>query len=90
MDAMGINGKKALAINTENTFPKLEDAVNLMYLIILAYVFLPSIIPCSSTIRSFSKRMTSADSFAISTALSTETPTSAASSAPASLIPSPI
>ena len=47
-------------------------------------------IPCSKTIKSFSKRMISADSFATSTAVSTEMPISADFIAAASLMPSPI
>jgi len=33
---MGRKGSRALAASTENMFPKLEDAVILMYLIMLA------------------------------------------------------
>ena len=33
---IGKNGKKALAANTENILPKLDEAVILIYLIILA------------------------------------------------------
>ncbi|MNN37847.1 hypothetical protein D3C81_1518130 [compost metagenome] len=87
---IGRNGKKALAISTLKTLPKLELAVILMYLSILAKVRRPSITPCSSTIRLFSSRIISAASLAISTAESTEIPISAARSAGASLIPSPI
>ena len=61
-----------------------------MYLIIFPKVLLPSITPCSNTIRSFCKSIISADSLAISTAVSTEIPTSASHIAAASLIPSPI
>ncbi|MPM21685.1 hypothetical protein SDC9_68130 [bioreactor metagenome] len=46
--------------------------------------------PFSNTIKSFSSRITWADSFAMSTAVSTEMPTSDAFMAVASLIPSPI
>ena len=79
-----------LAATTENIFPKLEEAVILMYFIMLTYVFLPSVTPRFSTIRSFSRRTTAADSLAMSTAESTEIPTSDAFMAAASLIPSPI
>ena len=87
---IGKNGNNADAAKTENIFPKLEDAVILMYLIIFAYVFLPSTIPSSNTIKSFSNNTMSADSFATSTAVSTEIPISAHFIADASLIPSPI
>jgi len=90
MADIGKNGKNALAARTESMFPKLEEAVILIYLIILAYVFRPSTMPEVSTRRSFSSRITSADSLAISTAVSTEIPTSEAFIAAASLIPSPI
>ena len=50
----------------------------------------PSITPCSRISRLFSSRMMSDDSLAMSTALSTEMPTSAALSAGASLMPSPM
>ena len=79
-----------LAANTESIFPKLELAVILIYFIMLPKIFLPSMTPCSNTIRSFSNKIISADSFAISTAVSTEIPTSASFMADASLIPSPI
>ena len=60
-----------------------------MYLLILPNVFLPSSTPSSNTIRSFSSRMISALSLAISTAESTDMPISDWRRAPASLIPSP-
>ena len=87
---IGRNGKKALATSTLNTLPKLELAVILMYFSMLEKVRRPSITPSSSTIRLFSSRMISAASRAISTAPSTEIPMSAARSAGASLMPSPI
>ena len=71
----------------ERMFPKLEDAVIRIYLDMLANAFLPSIIPCSSTFKSFFSRMTSADSLAAS--VSTEMPTSAAVMAERSFMPSP-
>ena len=61
-----------------------------MYFIIFANVFRPSMIPDSKTIRSFSRSMISADSFATSTAVSTDIPISATFIAAASFIPSPI
>ena len=89
---MGVSmqAHKALATSTLKTLPKLELAVILMYLSMLAKVRRPSITPSSSTIRLFSSRMISAASRAISTAPSTEMPMSAARSAGASLMPSPI
>ena len=56
----------------------------------LAKTLRPSITPSSSTMRSFSSKIRSADSLVISVAVSTEMPTSAARSAGASLIPSPM
>jgi len=61
-----------------------------MYFSMLAKVLRPSVTPCSRTIRLFSSRIISAASLAISTAESTEIPMSAARSAGASLMPSPI
>jgi len=61
-----------------------------MYLVMLEKTLRPSMTPLSSTARLFSSRMMSADSLATSTALSTEMPTSAALSAGASLMPSPM
>src|ERR1035437_10018124 len=52
-----------------------------MYLRILANTFRPSMTPPLSTMRSFSNRIRSADSLAISAAVSTEMPISAASNA---------
>ena len=87
---IGKKGINALAASTENIFPKFDEAVIFIYFIILAYVLRPSTIPSSSTMRSFSKRIISADSLAISTAVSTDIPISAAFIAAASFIPSPI
>ena len=61
-----------------------------MYLRMFAKTFRPSITPPSSTMRSFSNKIKSADSLAMSTAVSTEMPMSAACNAGASLIPSPM
>lgn len=71
------------------TLPKLELAVNLTYFIVFVNTRRPDKIPFSKTIKSFLNKITSADSFATSTAVSTEIPTSAARIAPASFIPSP-
>ena len=88
--SMGRKGMKAEATITENTLPKLELAVMRMYFSMLLKVRRPSITPCSSTIRLFSSRMMSAASLAMSTALSTLMPMSAARRAGASLMPSPM
>jgi len=56
----------------------------------LPKVFLPSITPSVKTFKFFLKRIISAVSFVISTAVSTETPTSALFSDGASFIPSPM
>jgi len=66
-------------------FPKLLLAPMRMYLRMLAKTFRPSITPSCSTIRLFSSRIRSAESLAMSTAASTEIPTSAAFRAGASL-----
>ena len=60
------------------------------YLMMLEKTFRPSITPSSRTSNDFSKRMMSAESFAMSTAVSTLMPTSAVCSAGASLMPSPM
>ena len=75
---MGRKGRNTLAPTTLNILPKLELAAILMYLMMLPNTRRPSITPSSSTSRLFSSRMMSDDSLAISTALSTEMPTSAA------------
>ncbi len=61
-----------------------------MYFSMLQKVMRPSTTPSSSTNRLFSSRMMSAASLAMSTAESTEMPMSAARSAGASLMPSPM
>src|SRR5580765_5843983 len=83
---MGRKGRNALAPTTLNMFPKFELAAILMYLTILPKTRRPSKTPCSSTSRLFFSRMISEDSLAMSTALSTEMPTSAAFRAGASLM----
>ena len=70
--------------------PKLLLAPMRMYLRMLAKTLRPSMTPCSSTSRLFSSRIMSADSLAMSTAVSTLMPTSAARRAGASLMPSPM
>ena len=88
--SMGTKGRKMLAPITLNMLPKLELAAILMYLMMLPNTLRPSITPSSSTSRLFSSRMMSEDSLAMSTAVSTEMPTSAALRAGASLMPSPM
>ena len=88
--SIGTNGKKMLAPNTLNMLPKFEEAAILIYLMMLPKTRRPSSTPSSSTSKLFSSKMMSEDSLAISTALLTEMPTSAARSAGASLMPSPI
>ena len=63
---IGKNGKKILAINTENTFPKLDEVVALIYFMVLPNTFRPAKIPFSRIIKSFSSNTISALSFAIS------------------------
>ena len=70
--------------------PKLLLAPMRTYLRMLAKTLRPSTTPASSTSRDFSSRIMSADSLAMSTAVSTLMPTSAACSAGASLMPSPM
>ena len=73
-----------------NIFPKFALVAIKTYLSVLAKVVRPSLTPSISTPRSFSSNTISAASLATSAAVSTEIPTSAAWSAEASLIPSPI
>ena len=86
----GKNGRIMLAIITDITSPKLKLAASLIYFIKFANVWRPSFTPSNKTCKSFSRRIISADSFAISTAVSTDTPTSEFISDGLSLIPSPI
>ena len=79
-----------LAIITEVTSPKLKLTASFIYFIILEKVRRPSVTPLSNTFKSFSKRIISADSLAISTAVSTEIPTSEFTKEGLSFIPSPI
>ena len=52
-------GKNILAMTIEKIFPKLEEAVILIYFDTLAKAFRPSLIPSSSTFKSFFSRTTS-------------------------------
>ena len=72
----GRNGSKALAIITDITSPKLKLVASFIYFIKFAKVRLPSVTPSSKTFKSFSSSIISAASFAISTAVSTDMPTS--------------
>ncbi len=90
---LGSNGKNGRMSDTPamlNMFPKLALVAMNTYLRVLAKVALPSRTPSTKTPRSFSSKTMSAASFATSTAVSTEMPTSAAWSAEASLMPSPM
>lgn len=87
--SIGKKGRRMAEPRTLNMFPKLELSVIFKYFMILMKVFLPSFTPSTRTMRLFSSRMMSADSFAMSTAVSTEMPTSASCIAEASLTPSP-
>ena len=66
---MGKKGSNILAPVILNILPKFELEPILIYLRILPNVFLPSVTPSTNTKRFFFKRIISADSFAISTAL---------------------
>ncbi|MNS92914.1 hypothetical protein D3C72_1270620 [compost metagenome] len=87
---IGKNGSSILATITEKTSPKLKLVAILIYFMILQKVFLPSVTPSKSTFKSFSSNIMSADSLDMSTAVSTEIPTSELISEGLSLIPSPI
>ena len=86
----GKNGNTTLATITDNTSPKLKLVANLIYFIKFAKVFLPSVTPSNKTFKSFSNNIISADSLAMSTAVSTDIPTSEFIREGLSLIPSPI
>ena len=88
--SIGRNGKKALAPSTLNMLPKLELAPMRMYLRMLANTLRPSSTPSSST-----RGLSPAGScrripWRCPPRVSTEMPTSAARSAGASLMPSPM
>ena len=87
---IGKNGKKILAIKIESTSPKLKLTAILIYFNKLPKVFLPSITPSVNTFKFFFSKIISAVSFVISTAVSTEIPTSALFKEGASLMPSPM
>ena len=74
----GRNGRKSDAPAIENMFPKFAEVAMKMYFSVFANVTRPSRTPSTRTPRSFSSRTICAASFATSTALSTEIPTSAA------------
>src|SRR5271157_5919230 len=84
------NGNKKEAKANVTMLLKFALIVNWMYFIVLKKVFRPSLMPFATTPRSFSSKTMSAASFATSTALFTEMPTSAACKADTSLMPSPI
>ena len=73
-----------------NMLPKLELAPMRMYLMMFPKTLRPSRMPSSNTSKLFSSNTMSAASFATSTAVSTEMPTSETFNASASLMPSPM
>ncbi|MNT24423.1 hypothetical protein D3C72_1598930 [compost metagenome] len=90
LGSMGRNGKTKEAAATLHILPKVEPVLMNKYFIVLAKVFLPSLMPSTNTIKSFSISTKSAASLATSTAFSTDIPTSVALIADTSLMPSPI
>src|ERR1051325_4402280 len=79
-----------LAPSTLNMLPKLLDAPMRTYLVMFANTLRPSSTPSSTTTSDFSSRIMSADALAMSAAVLTLIPTSAACSAGASVMPSPM
>ena len=86
----GRNGSSKDAPAMLNILPKLALVAIKMYLMVLVNTRRPSFTPFISTDRSLSSSTRSAASLATSTAVFTDMPTSAARSALASLMPSPI
>ena len=89
MGNIGRYGNQIDATNTENTFPKFDETAITMYFNVFPYVDRPYMTPSATTIRFFSRRIISADSFAISVPVSTDIPMSDSTRAGESLIPSP-
>src|SRR4051794_13763981 len=86
---IGRKGRNRAAPAMLNMLPKLELEPIRTYLVTFSTVRRPSSTPSWTTARSCSSSTRSAACLATSAALSTETPTSAACSAEASLMPSP-
>jgi hypothetical protein len=89
MANIGRYGNQIDATNMEDTFPKFDETAITMYFNVFPYVNRPYMTPSATTIRSFSRRIISADSFAISVPVSTDIPMSDSTRAGESLIPSP-
>jgi hypothetical protein len=89
MGNIGRYGNQIDATNTDNTFPKFDETAITMYFNVFPYVNRPYMTPSATTIRFFSRRIISADSFAISVPVSTDIPMSDSARAGESLIPSP-
>jgi hypothetical protein len=70
-------------------FPKFDETAITMYFNVFPYVNRPYMTPSATAIRSFSRRIISADSFAISVPVSTDIPMSDSTRAGESLIPLP-
>lgn len=85
----GRYGKNSEAPAIENMLPKFALVAMNAYLSVFAKVSRPLRTPCASTSSPGASNTIWAASFATSTAVSTEMPTSAAWSADASLMPSP-
>ena len=89
MPVIGSNGSQALATKILNTFPKLELATILMYLIVLPCVMRPVMTASTIICRDFCVRMMSAQDLATEAPLSTDMPASAKRRATQSFMPSP-
>ncbi len=89
MGNIGRYGNQIDATNTENILPKFDETAITMYFIVFPYVNRPYMTPSATTIRFFSRRIISADSFATSVPVSTDIPMSDSARAGESLIPSP-
>jgi hypothetical protein len=89
MGNIGRYGNQMDATNTENILPKFDETAITMYFIVFPYVNRPYMTPSATTIRFFSRRIISADSFATSVPVSTDIPMSDSARAGESLIPSP-
>ncbi len=89
MGNIGRYGNQTDATNREDTFPKFDETAITMYFNVFPYVNRPYMTPSATTIRSFSRRIISADSFAMSVPVSTDIPMSDSTRAGESLIPSP-
>jgi hypothetical protein len=89
MGNIGRYGNQIDATNTENILPKFDETTITMYFIVFPNDNRPCMTPSATTIRFFSRRIISADSFATSVPVSTDIPMSDSTRAGESLIPSP-